>query len=103
MDREAGGSRRRAEVVVVRRERKSVEVLPSQQRARQVNGVQRAQGRRKGLGGTLQHDRVQRDQAEGVDRLENIGSIVRDLPIIDTEANPGPIDRAEAFEPDQLA
>ncbi len=68
-----------------------------------MDGVQGAQGRRKGLGGTLQHDRIQRDQAEGVDCLENIGSIVRDLPIIEAEANPGPIDRAEAFEPDQLA
>ncbi len=58
---------------------------------------------RKGLGCALEHDRIQRDQAERVDCLEHVCSIARDLPIGQAEADAGSIDRAEAFEPDQLA
>jgi len=99
MDPETRRSCGRAELVVVRRERESVEVLSSQQRARQVDGVQGAQGRRKGFGRTLEHDRIQRDKAESLDGLEHVCSVVRDLPIIEAKAHPGAIDGPQAFEP----
>jgi hypothetical protein len=43
-----------------------------------------------------------RDQTEGVDRLQNISPIRRDVPIVQTESHPRAIDRAQAFEANQL-
>ena len=85
---EAGCSCGHAKLIVVRRERKAIKVVANEQGARQVDGVQRAQGRRKGLRSSLEHDRIQRHQTECVDSLQHICSVLRDLPVLQAEAHP---------------
>jgi hypothetical protein len=66
---ETSRARCRTKLVVVRRKDEAIEVVPDQQGAREVDGVQRAQGRRKGLRGPLKNERIHRNETERVDRL----------------------------------
>jgi len=84
MDLEASGSCGRAELIVMRREHKSLNDVSSQQRARQVDRVQAAQGRRKGseARSSTTESSITRLKAWIVNALErgqNAGHVVADL------------------------
>lgn len=94
MDPQPLGSRRNGEFPVMRRERQIVELVAYEQGAREMDRIERADDRRERFRGPLEDRRVERHQREAFDRLEDRGSAIRDVIIIEPEAKPCTVDRA---------
>jgi len=87
----------------VRRDGQILELVPREQGAGQMDGIERTNDRREWVCCTPEDRRAERDQGEALECLEDRGAAVGHLVIVEAEAQPRAIDRAKALEADELA
>lgn len=103
LDAEAYRSGCEPQLIVVRGERKILESTSNEQRARQVDRVERSEHRWEGLGGALEDGGGDRDEAEPLDDVQDDGPSLRDYLVLQPERQPSTVQGTKALQPDELA
>lgn len=91
------------ELMVMGGEAQFFELFTCQQRAGEMDRIQRSQHGRKRLCRSLQYNWVECDQAECIEGFHHFGSVSCDGGIFQVELDPSAIDRAKTLQPDQFA
>src|SRR5688500_16191720 len=95
-------ARRGAELDVVRRKRQIGNLRPDQERACQMHSIERAENRRKGLRGTLEHTGADGDQVKRLEVPRDDTPTFGDRRERQVETKARSVQRAKALDPDQL-
>jgi hypothetical protein len=100
VDTEPLGPRCDGKLPVVRRHCQGIELVPHEESAGEMDRIERTDDRRERPCCPLEDRRAERHQGETVDRFQDRGSAIGYVVIVEAEAEPRAIDRAEALEPE---
>ena len=102
-DRKPDSASRRREFAVMRREGEFGYAATCEERAREVDRVERAQQRREGFRCAVEYCGIDGDELERSKTLEDRGTAVGHFSVRQTESYSRPVDRAETFQPNERA